>query len=639
MSERIKVEGAAPAQRSTPVPTAPPTPAPPPKPTPPLNTAGRWAQLVPVVLLVGLLGTVQRLDRSIGGEVEARAGSASDAAERHGFRFEEISGSAGIDFTHAAPRLDPVLDPIMPLVASMGAAVSVVDYDDDGWQDIYVVTSAHGGQNALYRNMGDGTFKDVADQLGLADVNAEGTGVSMGAVWGDADGDGFEDLLLYKWGRPELFLNRGGTAFERVTESAGLPAWMNSNSAVWLDYDRDGRLDLFLGGYYDESFDLWDIHTTRIMPESYEYAGNGGRNYLLRNVGGGRFENVTDAVGLTGTRWTLAASAVDMRGTGFPDLLVANDYGVSEYWLNEDGERFREIGRDSGIALRPKSGMNMSVGDIFNDGRQALFVTNISAAGHLVQGNDLWMPFDETDDGLLRFTNMAEGAGVSLGGWAFGAQFGDLNNDGALDLFQTNGYVSADEKQSYWYDMSKVAIGNEAVIGDALNWPPIGTRSLSGYEPKHVWINDGLARFEDVAPFVGVTERYDGRAVAVADFWNRGVLDVVAAHQNGPLLLYRNEVAPERAWIGFDLRSDGKNTRAIGARVRVRWDGREQVQEVSGGSGFSSQNQRRLHFGLGEGATVDSVEITWPSGAVQTIQAPEVNRYHNVHQGDPGGGG
>ncbi len=560
-------------------------------------------------------------------------------AERYGFRFEEVSGSVGIDFKHTAPTLDAVLDPIMPLVASMGAAVSIADFDDDGWQDIYAVTSEHGGKNALYRNLGDGTFEDVAEQMGLADVNVEGTGVSMGSVWGDADGDGFEDLLLYKWGRPELFMNRGGTGFERATEGSGLPAWINTNSAIWLDYDRDGFLDIFIGGYYDEGLNLWDIETTRIMPESYEYAENGGRNFLLRNIGDGRFEDVTEAVGMSGTRWTLASSAVDIRGTGYPDLLVANDYGVAEYWLNEGGQHFREVGRDSGIALRPKSGMNMALGDVFNDGRQALFVTNISAAGNLVQGNDLWMQLDGSEDGPPQFTNMAESSGVSLGGWAFGAQFGDLNNDGALDLFQTNGYVSADENDSYWYDMSKVSIGNEAVIGDALNWPPIGTRSLSGYEPKHVWINDGLARFDDVAPLVGVTEKYDGRSVAFADFWNRGVLDVVVAHQGGPLLLYKNEVAPERAWIGFDLRGDEGNTRAIGARVTVHWNGQEQVQEVSGGTGFSSQNQRRLHFGLGEGMTADSVEIIWPSGAVQTVQAPDPNRYHVIHEGESGGDG
>lgn len=608
----------------------------------PSRFGSRGAQLLAGVLLVALLGGVVYFNGRTSGafaqraaelEAERAAASGPDGAVEigpQGFRYREVSAEAGIDFQHELPRLDPQLDPILPLVAAMGAAVSVVDVDRDGFQDLYTVSSAEGRPNALYRNLGDGRFQDVAPALGLADLNEPGTGVSMGSVWADVNGDGYEDLLLYKWGRPELFLNRGGTSFERVTQDAGLPDWVYANTATWLDYDRDGDLDLFLGGYFDEAVDLWALESTRFMPESFEYAENGGRNHLLRNEGDGTFADVTEAMGLSGTRWTLASTAADLRGTGYPDLLVANDYGVSEYWLNEAGERFREVGREAGIASTPKSGMNMAVGDIFNEGRQALFVTNISAAGQLMQGNDLWVPTGEDEDGLPRFTNMAQGAGVALGGWAFGAQFGDLNNDGTLDLFQTNGYLSGDPDRSYWYDMSKVAIGNETVIGDAKNWPPLDGRNLSGQERKHVWINDGMAGFRDVTTAAGVEDLHDGRSVALVDLWNRGVLDAVVAHHGGPLLVYRNEVAPGRHWIGFELEGAGENQSAIGARLRLRWDGREQVQEVSGGAGFSSQNQRRIHFGLGEVDAVDELEITWPSGEVQTIEAPELDRYHRI---------
>ena len=148
------------------------------------------------------------------------------------------------------------LDGIMPQVASMGASVSIVDFDRDGWPDIYVTNSEEGSKNALYRNMHDGTFKDVAPELGIADVNQPGTGVSMGAVWGDYDNDGYEDLFLIKWGRPELYHNDHGHGFTRVSEQAGLPQWINANTAVWFDYDGDGLLDLFVGGYYSEDLDL-----------------------------------------------------------------------------------------------------------------------------------------------------------------------------------------------------------------------------------------------------------------------------------------------------------------------------------------------------------------------------------------------
>jgi len=187
----------------------------------------------------------------------AEPGTLSTALSSYGFHFQESSKAAGIDFKHTASTFDPKLQHIMEQVSSMGAAVSIVDFDRDGWADIYVVNSGEGSRNALYRNLGNGTFRDVAEEVGLADVNSRETGVSTGAVWGDYDNDGYEDVLIYKWGRPELYHNDAGKHFTRVSEQAGLPKWVNANTAVWFDYDRDGKLDLFLGGYYSEDVDLW----------------------------------------------------------------------------------------------------------------------------------------------------------------------------------------------------------------------------------------------------------------------------------------------------------------------------------------------------------------------------------------------
>jgi hypothetical protein len=551
---------------------------------------------------------------------------------RYGFCFQEVARAAGIDFTHHAPNLDARLAHIMPQVASMGAAVSIVDVDRDGWLDIYVTNSGEGSHNRLYRNLGDGTFQDVAAAMGVADVNQPGTGVSMGAVWGDYNNDGYEDLFLYKWGRPELFRNEQGRGFTRVTAPAGLPSWINANTAVWLDYDRDGLLDLFIAGYYAEHLNLWQLTTTRMMPESFEYAHNGGRKYMLHNRGDGSFVDVTEQLGITSRRWALAATAADLRGTGYPDLFIANDYGVSELYFNDGGARFREVGKQTGVGFAPKSGMNAAVGDILNQGQFAIYVTNISEAGILLQGNNLWVPKTGTTGENLTYDNLARAMGVELGGWSFGAQFGDLNNDGYLDLYLTNGYVSADRERSYWYDFSKVAGGNTTIIADAKNWPPMAGRSLSGYQQKRVWLNDGAGQFFDVAPAVGVTDTYDGRAVALADLWNRGVLDVVVANQKGPLLLYKNTVVPERRWIAFALEGSASNRSAIGAQVRLFWNGQEQVQEVSGGSGFGAQNQRRVHFGLGQQPHLEKVMIRWPSGQVQTLAAPQIGQVHQIRE-------
>src|SRR5579862_5274539 len=590
----------------------------------------RIARVLLAIFFVGLLAVpivVKRLSARRAGDKSIV--DASTALARHGFYLQEVSHAAGINFVHQAPVLDPKLDRIMPEVASMGASVSIVDFDRDGWPDIYVTNSAIGSKNALYRNMGDGTFKDVAEEMGIADVNQPGTGVSTGAVWGDYDNDGYEDLFLIKWGRPELFHNDHGQRFTRVSDQAGLPSWINANTAVWFDYDGDGLLDLFVGGYYPEDVDLWHLKSTRMMPESFEYAKNGGRKYLFHNLGNGKFEEVSAKVGIASKRWALAAAAADLRGTGHPDLFIANDYGVSEMYLN-DGKRFHEAGEQTGVGFAPKSGMNVAFGDIFNQGRYSVYVSNISEDGVLIQGNNLWVPKEGTSGNDIKYENLARDMGVELGGWSFGAQFGDLNNDGTLDLFLTNGNVSLNRKKSYWYDFSKVAGGNSTIISDAKDWPAMDGRSLSGYQQKRVWINDGAGKFVDLAQAVGVTDTHDGRAVALADLWNRGVLDVVVANQNGPLLLYKNTVTPENEWIEFALEGTKSNRSAIGAQVALYWNGQQQIQQVSGGCGFAAQNDRRLHFGLGKNPQIEKVVIRRPSGKVQTVDGLVAGKLYNV---------
>jgi hypothetical protein len=577
------------------------------------------------VLLALSLAAVPVLNKRAAG----RSADVDATDTRFGFTLEPIGAKSGVNFTHEGPTFDARLEHIMPQIASMGAAAAVTDFDRDGWLDVYATNSREGGFNRLYRNKGDNTFEDVASAVGLADVNRPETGVSMGAIWGDYDNDGDDDLFLYRYGRPELFRNDEGRAFVAVGAQAGLPAWVNANSATWLDYDRDGRLDLFLAGYWHESVNLWTLETTKIMPESFEYANNGGRKYLLWNRGDGTFEDRTQAMGITSRRWTLAVVAADLLGTGYPDLFLSNDYGVSELLANRGGERFEDVGRATGVSLTPKSGMNASVGDIFNDGRLSIYKTNISEPGVLVQGNDLWVP---KASGSMEYENLASSLGVDLGGWSWGAQFGDLNNDGTQDLYLVNGYVSAGERSSYWYDFSVIAVGHSTIIGDAANWPPMRGRSLSGYQRKRVWLNDGFGRFNDVSQVVGATDTYDGRAVALADFGNRGALDVVVANQKGPLLVYRNNVDPARHWIQIELEGTESNRNGFGARVELHWSNMTQVQQVTAASGFSAQNQSRVHFGLGAATRVDRVIIRWPSGREQAIEAPAIDTLHRIRE-------
>jgi enediyne biosynthesis protein E4 len=553
---------------------------------------------------------------------EGPSRSAADAAHP-GFTLRDATTAAGIHFVHKRASFDPLIAGIEPHVAAVGASVSVADFDGDDLPDLYFTNSRFGEPNALYRNKGDGTFEDVAALAGVAALNRPGEGVSMGSVWGDFDNDGREDLFVYRYGYPTLLRNVDGHRFEDVTEKSGLRRWVNSNSAIWLDYDRDGLLDLYVSAYFRD-FDLWHLTTTRIMHDSFEYASNGGKNLLFHNLGGGKFEDVTDRMQVGSTRWTLAAASADLNGDGWPDIYLANDYGPEELYLNDHGTRF--VLSTAGLEAESKSGMSVTLGDAFNRGRLDAFVTNISERGYIFQNNNLRL--NEMLD-TRRFRNVAEGQ-IADAGWAWGAQFGDLNNDGANELFVANGFISADRTRNYWYAMSKIAGANGRLFEDAATWPAFGTLSLSGYERSRVYLNRGVAGWVDVAERVGATDLYDGRAVAMADLSNHGAVDVIVANQNQPAVLYRDTPEAGNHWIGFKLVGTRSNRSAIGAEVTIEAGDLRQRRVVDGGSGFASQNDRRPHFGLGTREWVDRVVIDWPSGTRQVLSRPQIDGFVTV---------
>lgn len=567
---------------------------------------------------------------SVKNETSEQAKSA--ALNLFGFYLEEVNNQVGVEFIHQPPKLDSKLDHILPQIASVGASVSVCDFNNDGWNDFYLTTSKYGEHNALYKNLTDGSFENVADELGVGNINKRGTGVSMGSVWADFNNDGFEDLFVYKWGRPELFLNLKGKGFESISTSSGLPAWINSNAAIWFDYNNDGNIDLLIGGYYKEQIDLWNLENTVIMPESFEYANNGGRNYLLESRGDGTFKDVTFDKGLTSTKWTLAIGAMDFDNDGFQDLFIANDYSVDELYLNLDGKEFKEIGKESNIGYAPKSGMNVSMADVRNDGNFSIYVSNITEMGILLQGNNLWQPVGSGDQ--IEFKNNAGISGVELGGWSYGSQFGDLNNDGFQDLYLANGFISATKNNSYWYDYSKITGGNKSIISDAVNWPAIEGRSQSGYQINKIWVNSKEGVFADVTDYVSWIPPYDSRAVAMADLWNRGVLDVIVANQNNTVSVLKNHIQKGNNWIGVKLEGTISNKSAIGAKITLVWESNSQSQIISGGIGFSSQNQRVIHYGIGKSASIDKLIINWPSGIEQIIESLEINKIHNIKEGN-----
>lgn len=562
-------------------------------------------------------------------------GAMEEVIERYGFFLEDVTSQIGVDFVHVRASVDEKLLHIEPQISSIGASVSVADFNNNGLPDFYLTSSEFGTKNALYMNLGNGEFVDVAEELGVADLNIPGLGASMGSIWGDYNNSGYEDLLVYRWGRTELFRNDGGEGFTNVTEEAGLPEHINSNTAVWLDYNNNGYLDLFIAGYYHEDVNLFDLAHTRMMPDSYEYATNGGLNYLFENQGDGTFVDVSEKMGLHETRrWTLAAASADINDSGYPDIILANDYGVDEIFINQNGERFFNTGQEAGLGFAPKSGMSVAIGDIMNQGRYSIYITNISEAGVLMQGNNLWVPTRRSSGDIPRFRNLAGNMGVEIGDWGYGGQFIDLNNNGNLDLYVANGYVSAEPDTDYWYDYARVVGGNRAIIIDANNWPAMEGRTFSGYQTNKIWLNDGAGRFQEVARSVGGALDLDSRSIAYADLFGNGSMDLIVANQHQPVIIYKNHTKADHNWVGFYLKGTKSNRSAIGAEVILHWDDKITKKQVSGGDAFSSQSQRPLHFGLGLVDQVGKAEVHWPSGIIQTIEGPELNRYHVVEEAE-----
>lgn len=553
-----------------------------------------------------------------------------------GLKFREVAAELGIEFEHRTPELDPQLAHIHPQIVGTGAAVSAVDFDGDGHLDLYATTMADGAANGLFRNLGNEQFEDVAAEVGLADLNREGEGVSHGSLWADVDRDGDQDVLVYKWGRSQLLLQGEDGRFTDVTGAAGLGHWMHCTAALWFDYDRDGWLDLYMGGYYREDTNLWDVESTRVLHNDGEFATNGGRNFLFRGLGLSEngaplFEEVGEEMGVAGFRWTYGVGSADFNRDGWPDLYVANDYGTEELFFNREGKAF-ELAEGLGLDAKSKSGMCVSIGDVTNRGQLAVFVTNITESRWLHQGNNLRVSLMPKSHRMMNLSQSGHTAQDC--GWAWGADFGDLDNDGDQDLVVVNGFRSADPERSYWYQMDKLGGATGALLEDAALWPAYGEMSLSGFQRTRTMLNTGRGQMIEVGRSIGIDDVLDGRAVVMADLFNDGTLDVVCANQSGPLLVYRNMTAAAGNWIGFELRGSEGHPDAIGAEVIARFGEVTQVQVVTAGSGFCSQTDRRVHFGLGDEARPERIEIRWPSGQTQELDPAQLapGQYHLIEE-------
>lgn len=540
----------------------------------------------------------------------------------NGLRFEEVGEKRGVRVVHRSRRFMGKYADVLRMFTSGGAAAAVGDYNNDGFDDIFMLDSDTGRPHHLFRNGGDGSFTDVAKQAGVSGGNTSDA-ICADALWFDYDNDGHEDLLIARFGTPILYLNTGDGEFKDVTGSSGLTEFGNTIAVIAFDYDSDGLLDLLFGDYF-QPVNLLDLESPKVLPDNLDDAHNGGGVRLYRNTGK-QFVNVTEKAGLANhDGWTLDLGHADYDNDGDQDLYVAADYGTDRLYRNEGNGKFTDV-TESAIGIDTKKGMNIDWADYDNDGWLDAYITNITDE-YMREGNFLWR---NSGDGT--FIDVSKETSTHETGWGWAAKFADFDNDGWQDLFVVTGLRSAGT-ENYITHVFEMLTRPGVDFSDLASWPDIGAMSWSGYQKQRLFRNDGTGGFAEVGPQAGVANDLDGRGIALGDFDNDGRTDIYQTNADQPALLHRNVTAAGN-WVSITLRGIRSNRFGIGARVRLIADGNEQIREINGGNGYSGQSAKRAHFGLGSSRKVDSVEVRWPSGITDRIKV-SVNKRYVVEEGN-----
>jgi|HubBroStandDraft_4_1064222.scaffolds.fasta_scaffold06029_3 hypothetical protein len=538
----------------------------------------------------------------------------ASAVDSGPYPFTAIPASAsGIAWTHTAG-----LSPEKYLPESTGAGCAFLDYDNDGWMDIYFVNSGKCDiftptqplRNALYRNNRDGTFTDVTEKAGVA-----GGGYGMGAAVGDYNSDGFPDLYVTQYGRSILYRNNGDGTFADVTEKAGVaaPGW--ASSAVWFDYDSDGRLDLFVARFVD--FDKSKHHNCGapnipalkgLNEYCYPRIYTPMPSWLFHNNGDGTFTDVSEKMGIAanpGKSWGVVAT--DINNDGWMDLFVSNDTEANFLFANRGGRRFEEIGFTAGVAFgeggKARSGMGVDSADLSQDGWMNLFVSNLNHEFYGLYQNR----HDETFDDIAAPSGIATATKL-MSGW--GLKFYDYDNDGNLDLILANGHP--DDLIEKIYDNVKYR------------------------EPLLLFHNSGKGLTNVSAESGPVfSHPLSARGLAIGDFNNDGAVDVLISCNNEAPVLLRNDVGGRNHWLGLKLVGKKANIDAVGARVSYQTGDLKRSRMKVGGGSYLSSHDPRLVLGIGKSTKIDWLEIDWPqpSGLKQRFTDLPVDRYITIHEG------
>ncbi|MDP4223122.1 MAG: CRTAC1 family protein [Bacteroidota bacterium] len=510
--------------------------------------------------------------------------------------FDEIARQIGLNFTHSLGSSE-----LTNIIESDGGGASFLDYDQDGFIDIYACSGtwlpgfskgekpAELPGNHLYHNKGDGTFEDVTKKAGVG-----GPWYSMGATVGDYNNDGYPDIYICNYGPNVLLKNNGNGTFSDVTKHAGVAGGKEcSVGAAWLDYDNDGYIDLYVGNYLDFDPNYKYYYAPDGFPGPLAYDAE--KDVLYHNNGDGTFSDVTEKMGIIDVDGrAMGVGAADYDDDGFVDIYVANDHTLNYLWHNEGGKKFVNRGTMSGTAFSQAGeatvSMSVDFADYNGDGLLDLFVSDDSYCSlYENTGNGIFI-----DKGIAANISMSAAQFV---GWS--SSFIDYDNDGNVDIFKANGAL----------------------------------KHLYGQESQ-MFKNDGNGKFRDVSLELGkyFSMELVGRGACIGDYDNDGDLDIFVVNLNSPAVFLRNNKGNLNNWLLIKLTGTTSNRDGIGARVKLTAGGKTQTTQKRSTTGYLSQNDPRLHFGLGKNESVERIEIIWPSGKKQTLENTKVNQILDVRE-------
>jgi enediyne biosynthesis protein E4 len=529
--------------------------------------------------------------------------------------FTDVAKEAGLTMMNVFGGVDTK----KYIIETTGTGVAIFDYDNDGWPDIFIVNGTNlegfpagkAPTNHLYRNNHDGTFTDVTEKAGLIR-----TGWGQGVCVGDYDNDGREDLYVTYYGKNVLYRNNGDGTFSDVTDKAGVggsgKAW--GTGCAFVDYDRDGHLDLMVANYVD--FDLssapapgerssciWKGVPVMCGPQGLP----GSKNILYHNRGDSTFEDVTTKAHIDQTtgHYAFSVTTLDFDDDGWPDIFVACDSTPSILYHNNRDGTFTDVAITAGAAFnedgRAQAGMGSTVADYNGDGKLDIFKTNFS--------DDTATLYRNNGDGTFDDVTYPAGLGLNTQYLGWGTMFLDFDNDGWPDLLLVNGHV--------YPEVDKQHLGSNF------------------QEPRILYHNNGDAKFTDISASSGpgITKAISSRGLAIGDLWNDGRISAVVSNMNAPPSLLVNQVRTANHWVAFRANGTKSNRDGIGARIRVKAGARTLLDEVRSGSSFDSNNDVRVHFGLGAATKIDWVEVRWPSGLLEKVENVGVDAINTVKEG------